>query len=270
MVSHNNNESFDNKHIIELCAKPINHLWSTRKIMRHRFTRTNNNYDADFNLIIRDQDGAGNIQLYMLDTAETEKTPCAQLEQLIRHMSRDHHQALLVLHISLQGMDCYFRKIDNYQNISAYTNHSCPLMGLMPAMSAPPQNPAHRWPVGELKRNGLCGLCYVHELNDWNSCMRRQALLNLHPGMISRPRQMLYLILQVLKYLPIPNGYVGPIFRFIGNVPYGPIKVQDPSRNPTIPTEIHNAKIICYGESFYSYLAALKLRFYCFVNRDMI
>ena len=136
----------------------------------------------------------------------------------------------------------------NSNIILAYGNHSCPMMGLMPACSAPPQNLAQRWPIGELKRNGLCGLCYVHELNDWNSCIRRSSLINLHPGMCSRPRQMLYLILQVLKYLPIPPDYNGPIFQFNGNVPYGAISVRDLTRNPSIPTEIHNAEIICYGE----------------------
>ena len=54
--------------------------------------------------MLRDLDHAGNAQVYMLDPEEVDKIPCAQLEQLIHHMSQDHHQALLVLHITLQGI----------------------------------------------------------------------------------------------------------------------------------------------------------------------
>ena len=72
--------------------------------MRNRFTRTNSQYDADFNIILRDRDETGNVQLYMLDPKEVEKMPCAQLEQLIRHMSTDYHQSLLVLHSTIQGI----------------------------------------------------------------------------------------------------------------------------------------------------------------------
>ena len=122
------------------------------------------------------------------------------------------------------------------------------MMGIMSASASPPQDPTQQWPIGELKRNGLCGLCYVHELNDWNSCTRKSGLINLHPGLCSRPRQMWFLIMQILKYLPIPARYIGPVYRFVGNVPYGPIKIQDRTINPTIPREIHNAEIICYGK----------------------
>ena len=73
-------------------------------IRRNRFTRSHNQYDIDFNIILRDHDRAGNAQLYMLDPKEVEKMPCAQMEQLIRNMSVDYHQALLILHITVQGM----------------------------------------------------------------------------------------------------------------------------------------------------------------------
>lgn len=87
--------------LLELTAFPINELWSSRKLIRNRATRSQYQYDADFNLVMREQNGAGNIQLFML---EADNFPCAQLEQLIRHMSRDTHQSVLVLHIALQGM----------------------------------------------------------------------------------------------------------------------------------------------------------------------
>ena len=67
-------------------------------------TRSNNVYDDDFNVWLRDRDIEGRMQVYMLDPGEVSRMPCAQLEQLIHHMSIDHHQALLVLHISLQGI----------------------------------------------------------------------------------------------------------------------------------------------------------------------
>ena len=125
------------------------------------------------------------------------------------------------------------------------------MMGLLSASASPPQTLAQRWSAADIKRNSLCGLCFVHELNDWNSCVRRMGLINLHPGLCSRPRQMFYLIIQILKFLPIPEDYEGPVFRFQGNVPYGAVELQDHTRNPTIPTEIHNATIVCYGELFY-------------------
>ena len=121
------------------------------------------------------------------------------------------------------------------------------MMGLLSASASPPQSVEQRWPLREIKRNSLCGLCYVHELNDWNSCIRRSGLVNLHPGNVSRPRQMFYLIIQILKYLRIPADYTGPVFRFIGNVPFGPQSLQDPEINPAVPKEIQNAELICYG-----------------------
>ena len=124
------------------------------------------------------------------------------------------------------------------------------MMGLLSASATPPETPAERWSIGEIKRNSLCGLCFVHELNDWNSCVRRMGLVNLHPGLCSRPRQMFYLIIQILKYLPIPADYDGPRFRFIGNVPFGAVELQDQTINPNMPREIHNAIIICYGKQF--------------------
>ena len=81
----------------------INQLWAARVIIRNRQTRTNNLYDADFNVLLRDRDQNGHTQIYMLDADEVARLPNAQLEQLIHHMSIDHHQALLVLHIALQG-----------------------------------------------------------------------------------------------------------------------------------------------------------------------
>ena len=89
--------------ISELTAVPINYLWANRQGLRERTVRTNYTYDVDFNLIIRNPDENGNLQIYMLNPADVARNPCAQLEQLVHHMSRDYHQALLVLHISFQG-----------------------------------------------------------------------------------------------------------------------------------------------------------------------
>ena len=127
------------------------------------------------------------------------------------------------------------------------------MMGLLSASAAPPQTPEQRWSLEELKRNSLCGICYIHELNDWNSCIRRSGLINLHPGHVSRPRQMFFLIIQILKFLPIPTDYTGPIFQFAGNVPYGAVQIQDETLNPAVPTEIHNAQLICYGKKRQDY-----------------
>ena len=122
------------------------------------------------------------------------------------------------------------------------------MMGLMSACSAPPQTPTQRWSIEEIKRSITCQICNAAELNNWASCTRRASLLNLHPGFLSRPRQMWFIAMQTLKFTPTNREYRGPTHKFQGNVPYGAIVVTDQSVNPHIPAEFHNVRIILYGK----------------------
>ena len=126
------------------------------------------------------------------------------------------------------------------------------MMSLMGAAATPPQRLKEQWSVAAIKRNMLCGICLVQDMNNWNSCLRRSAIINCHMGFCSRARQMWFLIMQVIKYLPIPKDIkFWPTTKFDGSVPFGPTIVQDKTRNPTLPTTVHNAEIVTYGKKFY-------------------
>ena len=127
-------------------------------------------------------------------------------------------------------------------------------MNLMSANIAPPRSPAHTWSMDTVKQNLRCGICYVNDINHWNSCQRRMAIINLHPGFSSRPRQLWFIIMQIIKYLPIPETYRAPKPRFRGNVRFRAFIRQDQTRNPNIPTHIHNAKLVVYGKLYLIYV----------------
>ena len=122
------------------------------------------------------------------------------------------------------------------------------MMNLLSSTIAPPKEPSKIWSIATLKQNILCGICYVQGINHWNSCQRRMAIINLHPGYSSRPRQIWFIVMQILKYLPPNENYRSPRTKFLGNVTFGALVHQDNSRNPKVPAHIHNAKFVSYGK----------------------
>ena len=124
------------------------------------------------------------------------------------------------------------------------------------------------WNVRQLRNDKKCNICHSGNFNLWMTCIRKNALINLHNGFVSRSRQPLLLVLQIAKYLPIPPDYTGYYFRFSGplKIPaeptnsrpsiYLPRKYRNPgvrvecdtSSDPTLPRPIHQQPIIAYGK----------------------
>ena len=123
------------------------------------------------------------------------------------------------------------------------------------------------WPVRELRSEKKCGTCFSENFNSWMSCLRRNSLINLHHGFVSRSRQMLLLALQVVKFLPIPVTYDGPYFKFLGPLKefkprtnerasrYHPHSYKNPgvrlerdvSIDVSLPRKIHQKPVLAYG-----------------------
>ena len=126
------------------------------------------------------------------------------------------------------------------------------------------------WPVRQLRANKKCGICFSFDFNPWLTCIRKHALVNLHMGFISRPRQAFLVLLQIAKFLPVPETYSGHYFKFQG--PYTETVEQTDSRpsvfwprrykNPGIrvekdctvsdtePKTVHEQIIYAYGKTY--------------------
>ena len=72
------------------------------------------------------------------------------------------------------------------------------------------------WPIKQLRRDKRCSICFSQDLNPWLTCVRKNALVNLHIGFVSRARQLLMMLLQIVKYTPVPSTYNGNYFKFQG------------------------------------------------------
>ena len=72
---------------------------------------------------------------------------------------------------------------------------ACPRMGSINATLTD-----ELWDFDTLIRNTLCNFCNRQKLNDWYSCNRRPATINLHPGLTAYRRQHLYLVAIFAKY----------------------------------------------------------------------
>ena len=79
-------------------------LWQNRNPLRGKHIKSlHHQYDADFNLILRERGPNGVTQVYAVDSNFMKTVPCAQMEQLVHHISDDHHQALMMYHVIFQG-----------------------------------------------------------------------------------------------------------------------------------------------------------------------
>ena len=104
------------------------------------------------------------------------------------------------------------------------------------------------WTLDELKNSLVCNTCLLELNNWWHVCLRRSCAINLHPEYLSRGRQMFFMVIQILKYLPVPTSYYGPIIHFKG--PHKPIVQDNPRSNSGLPKYLQPKKLIRCGEYF--------------------
>ena len=90
---------------VEITALSMNRLWATRTRGSY-IPSSAPDYDCDYNIVVYAPGERTTGMMYWLDSNTLREIPCAQMEQLVHHISRDHQQALLILHTTLQGK-CY-------------------------------------------------------------------------------------------------------------------------------------------------------------------
>ena len=130
------------------------------------------------------------------------------------------------------------------------------------------------WPIKQLRRDKRCNICFSQDFNPWQTCIRKNALVNLHHGFVSRARQLLLLLLQIVKYTPVPSNYNGSYFKFKGPLTepakgtnsrisiYQPRGYKNPgvrlemdtSNDPTLPRPLQQLPVLAYGKYFYIFI----------------
>ena len=105
------------------------------------------------------------------------------------------------------------------------------------------------WTLDEILNGLLCNSCNIEVRNWWHVCRRRGSAINLHPEYLSRCRQGFYIVIQTIKFLPIPKDYYGPIYKFRG--PHVPQVIDNPRNGLGVPKYLQPKKMIRYGKIVY-------------------
>ena len=105
---------------------------------------------------------------------------------------------------------------------------------------------SEEWTIETILKSLECNTCMDEVYNHWYVCFRRSASLNLHPEYLSRTRQYWFVAVLPLKYLIIPDNYIGFIFNFNGHL--------TPKLRSLIlsnqPKPLRKTDYISYGELF--------------------
>ena len=126
---------------------------------------------------------------------------------------------------------------------------------------------ANMWPLTSLKRDLKCSICNSEDQNHWYVCVRKHALVNLHHGFVSRPRQLWLMAIAISKFLVVPHNYEGEFFHFQGPitcpVPAVPLNnwhvprtpknngvriLQDAPSERIHPRMLNKSKVVAYGK----------------------
>ena len=67
-----------------------------------------------------------------------------------------------------------------------------------------------KWPHDVLMNNTVCIVCNRRYFNRWQSCNRRAAAVNLHPGLMGIRRQHIYMVKLFSKYQVNKHGVTVP------------------------------------------------------------
>ena len=102
------------------------------------------------------------------------------------------------------------------------------------------------WNIETIQRALECFTCHTQAYNHWQVCVRKFAMVNLHPEYTSRDRQVWYVAMLPVKFLILPSGYSGPIFEFGGN--FTPQEREMESADPAVPRLSRTSKVITYGK----------------------
>ena len=137
------------------------------------------------------------------------------------------------------------------------------------------------WTIKQLRQDKRCNICFSQDFNPWLTCIRKNALVNLHHGFVSRARQLLLMLLQIVKYTPVPSTYSGPYFKFLGPLTqiaertnsrvsrFQPHQYKNPgvrlemdtTEDTSLPRPLQQIPVVAYGKSFIIFYVFLILFF---------
>ena len=102
------------------------------------------------------------------------------------------------------------------------------------------------WSVDILMKNLACYTCNNEFYNDWQVCLRRSPMVNLHPEFTSRDRQCWFVALNTAKYFVCPDNYTGPVYIFHGllTAQQRPMTLS----NSTLPAKQRRSTLFSYGK----------------------
>ena len=78
---------------------------------------SNRVYDEDYNLVVGETNERGTTELFKLSEPSMDAVPCSRLERLMMVLSNSPHQALLLLHLNLQGKLAYILLNHYFYNV---------------------------------------------------------------------------------------------------------------------------------------------------------
>ena len=118
---------------------------------------------------------------------------------------------------------------------------SCPFMDLVQ-----PLLDDSEWDIKTIQKTLECFTCHTQAYNHWQVCVRKFAMVNLHPEYVSRVRQVWYVAMLPVKFMILPDGYSGPVFDFGGL--FTPKVREMETADPTVPRQERISKVITYGK----------------------
>ena len=116
-----------------------------------------------------------------------------------------------------------------------------------------PQTMSSRsWTVKELISSFQCTSCYQDIINSWSPCTRLSSMINTHPNLCSRNRQLWFIIFNFLKYLNCKPQFGDEDFTFNGEHSveyheYDPSAADRRIMNPMVPKYLQKSAIITRG-----------------------
>ena len=127
---------------------------------------------------------------------------------------------------------------------------TCPMASLMPQTMA-----SRKWTIKELISNFQCISCLQDTINSWSPCIRLSAMVNTHPNLCSRNRQIWFIIYNFLKYLNCEPQFGDEDFKFNGEHTveyheYDPSAIDRRKMLPLVPKYLQKSSIITRGDLF--------------------
>lgn len=124
---------------------------------------------------------------------------------------------------------------------------------------------SRKWNINEIISSFQCFNCYHDQINNWAPCVRLSSQINTHPNLVSRSRQLWFIIINFLKFLRCGPEYGDDDFEFQGeheveHHAYHPNAAEKRKLILTTPKYLQKSTIISYGLNFITLAVAFIIR----------